>query len=66
MDDTPTPKGFRKHHDKWRADVLLDLNDATDVAAEADERGTTPAAVMRERIRIARRKPRTKPTPDEK
>jgi hypothetical protein len=64
MDDTPTPKGFQRHYGRYRAYVLLDHEDAADVAAEADERGTTAAQVMRERIRIARRKPRTKPNPE--
>jgi hypothetical protein len=50
----PTIKGFRKHGNGWRAQVVLDTEDATDVAAEAEDRKLPAAAVMRERIHKAR------------
>ena len=50
MDTAPKIKGFRPHGKKWRAQVVLDTEDAADVAEEAAGRKSTAGAVMRERI----------------
>ena len=50
MDTAPKIKGFRPHGKKWRAQVVLDTEDAADVAKEAAGRKSTAGAVMRERI----------------
>lgn len=49
MADGPIP-GFTRHRGLYRQHVTLPREVALDVAAEAEARGTTVAAVLRERV----------------
>jgi len=43
--------GFKPHGARYRARVTLDASDAAEVSADAQARGTTVSAVIRERVR---------------